>query len=232
MHAVEFYWDPMCPFAWVTSRWLAKVEAQGIACVDWRFISLRILNEGKDYERDFPPGYATLHGKGLRMLRVAAAVRERHGAEAMGPIYTAFGESIWDRPYVRGAVEQMAGIAEHAHLCEVLASCGFEPDLAAAADDDRFDDEVRVSTERALSLAGRDVGTPVIAVDPPEGPAFFGPVISEVPDDTDAVALWDAVMTLARWPSFAELKRSLRTMPRLPLLTRPVDAAAAAHASG
>jgi 2-hydroxychromene-2-carboxylate isomerase len=221
MHDVEFYWDPMCPFAWVTSRWLAKVEAQGVARVDWRFISLRILNEGKDYERDFPPGYATLHGKGLRMLRVAAAVRERHGAEAMGPLYTAFGVSIWDRPYVRGAVEQMTGIAEEPHLREVLSSCGFDPELAAAADDDRFDDELRGSTERALSLAGRDVGTPVIAVDPPDGPAFFGPVISEVPDDADAVALWDAVMTLARWPSFAELKRSLRTMPRLPLLTRP-----------
>lgn len=221
MQNVEFYWDPMCPFAWVTSRWLVKVEAQRDLQVGWQFISLRFLNDGKDYDRDFPPGYATLHEKGLRMLRVAAAVRAAHGPAAMGPLYTALGESIWNRPYTRGAVEQMTGIADQEHLRDVLASLGHDPALASAADDDAFDDELRASTEAALARAGRDVGTPIIAVDPPDGPAFFGPVISEVPSDEDAVALWDAVMTLARWPAFAELKRSLRELPRLPLLTRP-----------
>jgi 2-hydroxychromene-2-carboxylate isomerase len=221
MQQVEFYWDPMCPFAWVTSRWLVKVEAQTDLAVDWRFISLRILNEGKDYERDFPPGYASLHLKGLRMLRVAAAVRAAAGPAAMGPLYTAFGESIWDRPYVRGAVEQMAGVADPEHLRAVLTSTGHDPALAVAADDDTFDPELRASTETALARAGRDLGTPIIAVDPPTGPAFFGPVISEVPADDEAVALWDAVLVLARWPGFAELKRSLREMPKLSVLTRP-----------
>lgn len=220
MQHVEFYWDPICPFAWVTSRWLVEVEAPRDLSVDWRFFSLHILNEQKNYDRDFPPGYALLHLKGRRMLRVAAAVRESEGAASMGPLYTAFGESIWDRPYQRGALAQMDGIAEPAHLRSVLVSVGLSPDLAAAADDDRFDAELRASTETALARAGDDVGTPVIAIDPPNGPAFFGPVISEVPAGEDAVALWDAVMTLARWPSFAELKRSLREMPRLPLLTR------------
>lgn len=221
MQDVEFYWDPMCPFAWVTSRWLVKVEERIDLRIDWRFISLRILNEGKDYERDFPPGYATLHHKGTRMLRVAAAVRAEAGPAAMGPLYTALGESIWDRPYVRGAVEQMDGIADDDHLRRVLTGLGHDASLAAAADDEVFDAELRESTETALSRAGKDVGTPIIAVDPPTGPAFFGPVISEVPDDDAAVELWHAVMTLARWSGFAELKRSLRTMPRLQVLTRP-----------
>ena len=217
---VEFYWDPMCPFAWVTSRWIAKVEPQLDLEVEWRFISLRFLNERKDYDKDFPPGYVTLHTKGLRMLRVAASVREQQGLAAMGPLYTAFGESIWDRSPVAGR-DTMEGIAEPAHLVAVLTSVGSDASHADAADDDSRDDLLREETALALSRAGRDVGTPIVAVDPPDGPAFFGPVISRVPSDEEAVELWHAVMTLARWPGFAELKRTLREMPQLPLLVRP-----------
>jgi 2-hydroxychromene-2-carboxylate isomerase len=220
MQKVEFYWDPMCPFAWVTSRWIAKVEPQLELEVEWRFISLRFLNEAKDYDKDFPPGYVALHTKGLRMLRVAAAVREKEGLAAMGPLYTAFGESIWDRSPVEGR-DTMEGIAEQPHLVAVLASVGLDPSYAAAADDDAHDGVLREETTTALSRAGRDVGTPIIAVDPPHGPAFFGPVISRVPSDEEAVELWHAVMTLAKWPGFAELKRTLREMPQLPLLARP-----------
>ena len=217
---VEFYWDPMCPFAWVTSRWIAKVEPQLALSVEWRFISLRFLNEAKDYDKDFPPGYVALHSKGLRMLRVAAAVREAEGLEAMGPLYTAFGESLWDRSPVEGR-DSMEGIAAPEHLLAVLATAGFDASYADAADDDSRDALLREETAMALSRAGRDVGTPIIAVDPPDGPAFFGPVISRVPSDEEAVELWHAVMTLARWPGFAELKRTLREMPQLPLLIRP-----------
>ena len=220
MQKVEFYWDPMCPFAWVTSRWIAKVEPQLELEVEWRFISLRFLNEAKDYDKDFPPGYVALHTKGLRMLRVAAAVREKEGLAAMGPLYTAFGESIWDRSPVEGR-DAMDGIAEQPHLVAVLASVGLDPSYAAAADDDARDRVLREETTTALSRAGRDVGTPIIAVDPPHGPAFFGPVISRVPSDEEAVELWHAVMTLAKWPGFAELKRTVREMPQLPLLARP-----------
>jgi len=219
MQMVEFYWDPMCPFAWITSRWIAKVEAQLQLSVDWRFISLRFLNESKDYDRDFPPGYLTLHTKGLRMLRVAAAVRASEGAAAMGPLYTAFGESIWNRAPDPGR-DAMARIGEAEHLAAVLATVGLAGAYAAAADDDAHDALLRAETAAALSRAGRDVGTPVIAVDPPHGPAFFGPVISRVPSDEEAVELWHAVMTLATWPGFAELKRTMREMPQLPLLTR------------
>lgn len=217
MSTVEFYWDPICPFAWITSRWVVEVQAQIGLEVDWRFVALRFLNEGKDYDRDFPPGYIELHTKGLRMLRVAAAVREAEGPGAMGGLYTAFGTSIWDRDPVAGR-DTMAGIAEPAHLRDVLATVGLAPSFATAADSDALDEVLRAETETALSRAGRDVGTPVIAVDPPTGPAFFGPVISRVPEAHEAVALWEAVLTLATWPGFAELKRSLREMPRLRLL--------------
>lgn len=218
MQQVEFYWDPMCPFAWVTSRWVVKVEAQLDVQVDWRFICLRFLNEGKNYDTDFPEGYATLHDKGRRMLRVAAAVRAAHGRDAMGPLYTAFGESIWDRTPKSG-VDAMREIAESAHLEAVLTTVSLDTAFAAAADDEQWDHVLRDETEVALSRAGRDVGTPIIAIDPPDGPGFFGPVISRVPGDDEAVELWHSVLTLARWPGFAEIKRSLREMPQLPLIT-------------
>ena len=211
MQRVEFYWDPMCPFAWVTSRWIAKVEPQLALSVDWRFISLRFLNEGKDYDRDFPPGYLALHTKGLRMLRVAAAVRDAEGSAAMGALYTAFGTSIWDRDPEPGR-DAMSGVAEPAHLAAVLATAGFSAHYSAAADSEHHDALLREETTLALSRVGRGLGTPIVAVDPPDGPAFFGPVISRVPSDAEAVELWNAVMTLATWPGFAELKRSLREM--------------------
>jgi 2-hydroxychromene-2-carboxylate isomerase len=217
MQRVEFYWDPMCPFAWITSRWLARVETKVEMTIDWRFIALAILNEHRDYERDFPPGYPTLHGKGRRMLRVAAAVRAEEGPSAMGPLYSAFGTSIWERQ-APAEGDRMAFIAEPDHLVSVLASVGLPARFATAADDDAFDVELRADTAHALSLVGKDVGTPIIAIDPPDGIAFFGPVISRVPDDDEAVELWNAVTTLARWPGFAELKRTLREMPQLPLL--------------
>ena len=220
MQQIEFYWDPMCPFAWVTSRWIVQVAEKLDMHVDWRFISLRFLNEAKDYDRDFPKGYTDLHMKGLRMLRVAASVRAVEGADAMGPLYTAFGESIWDRSPVSGR-DAMAEIGEPEHVRSVLAGLGIDLRHAAAADEETFDAELRESTTFALTRAGSDVGTPIVAVDPPDGPAFFGPVISRVPDAAEAIELWDAVMTLAKWPGFAEIKRTLREMPQLPLLMRP-----------
>jgi 2-hydroxychromene-2-carboxylate isomerase len=218
MYDIEFYWDPICPFAWVTSRWVTKVAEQRDHRVDWRFIALRILNEDKDYERDFPPGYAALHERGLRMLRVAAAVRGSHGRDPIGPLYTAIGESIWNRVPVPGE-DSFAGIGERAHLERVLTVAGLPVALADAADDDTLDEVLREDTRTALARSGRDLGTPVIVYDPPDGPGFFGPVISRVPTDDESIALWDAVLVLARWPGFAEIKRTLREWPQVPLLT-------------
>lgn len=217
MADVEFYWDPICPFAWITSRWVSIVASRRDLEVDWRFISLRVLNEGRDYERELPPDYLDLHTRGQRMLRVAAAVRRDHGRAAMGPLYTALGESIWDRTRKPG-VGAFAGIGEPEHLREVLARVSLPVELATAADDERLDEDLRADTAAGLERTGGGVGTPIVVYGPPDGPGFFGPVISRVPEPHEAEQLWDAVTLLAQWPGFAEIKRSVRETPQLPLL--------------
>jgi 2-hydroxychromene-2-carboxylate isomerase len=216
MPDIEFYWDPICPFAWITSRWVDKVASLRGLTVDWRFISLRIVNEGRDYATEFPPEYVDLHERGTRMLRVAAAARDAHGRDVVGPLYTALGESIWNRTRQPG-VQAFAGIGDHEHLCAVLASVDLSASLAEAADVDTFDAALRADTAAGLERTGGGVGTPIVAQGT-DGPGFFGPVISRVPDDAEALRLWDAVTLLADWPGFAELKRSAREMPQLPLL--------------
>jgi 2-hydroxychromene-2-carboxylate isomerase len=216
---IEFYWDPICPFAWITSRWISKVAAQRDFRVDWRFISLRFLNEHRDYATEFPVSYLSLHTKGQRMLRVAAAVRAAEGRPAMAALYTAYGESIWHRRRVAG-VDSFDGIADAAHLRSSLQRAGVDASFAAAADQQSYDDELRDEVKTALSRTGPGVGTPVVVFQPPDGLAFFGPVISRIPDDADALRLWDAVLTLGAWPGFAEIKRTMREMPQLPLLER------------
>ena len=212
---IEFFWDPVCPFAWVTSRWVEKVAAQTGYRVDWRFISLRLLNRHKDYATDFPPDYEYFHGAGLRMLRVAAKVRAEMGREQMGPLYAAYGQAYWEQEKGSGMRQRLG---TEAHIRDTLAAAGLPTTFAAAADDTGWDAELEAETELALSRTGRDVGTPIITFEPPDGLSFFGPVISRVPSDADAVTLWNAVITLARFPGFAELKRSLREVPQLRLL--------------
>lgn len=208
MAEVDFFFDPVCPWAWLTSRWVAEVARQRDLTVNWRFIALRILNEDRDYATEFPPGYVEGHTRGLRLLRVAAAVREQAGPGAIGALYEAFGQII----HVEGAE---AKLDDPAQVGAVLTALGLDPDLASAMDDDRYTPVVREETELALSRAGSDVGTPVLTFAPPDGPSFFGPVISRAPAGAEAAELWDAVEHLARFPGFAELKRSLREEPQL-----------------
>lgn len=212
---IEFFWDPVCPFCWITSRWVEKVSAQTGYRVDWRFISLRLLNKDKNYATDFPPEYEQGHTAGLRMLRVAAAVRHDLGREHLGPLVRAYGESYWDR-------EQGSGMRDHLsspeHAKEVLEAAGLPVTYADALDDTSWDAMLDAETELALSRTGRDVGTPILTFRPPDGLSFFGPVISRIPSDEDAVRLWDAVTTLSEFGGFAELKRSLRERPRLRIL--------------
>jgi 2-hydroxychromene-2-carboxylate isomerase len=223
---LHFHFDPVCPFAWITSRWVVQVVEQKQYTVDWRFISLRILNKDKDYERDFPPGYEHGHTAGLRMLRVAAAVREQEGRPAVGDFYSAAGTSIFDRERVPGDDRRWMGADEH--LADMLRSAGLPAELRSAADDPSWDSTIEAETDEALAHTGRDVGTPIIVFRPPDGPSFFGPVISRVPDPADAVALWDSVIHLATFPGFSELKRSLRERPQLRSLGAP-PADAPAH---
>jgi 2-hydroxychromene-2-carboxylate isomerase len=207
---IDFYFDPVCPFAWMTSKWVRLVMAQRDYAVDWRFISLRLVNADVDYDAHFPPEYEAGHTAGLRLLRVAAKARAEHGRAAIGPLYAAFGRRIFDTP---GGAAEPRGTRQFVE--PVLAEAGLPTDLADALDDQAFDPEIQAETAEALTLTGKDVGTPIIHFRPPDGVAFFGPVISRLPSEADAVRLWDHVVGLAGFPGFAELKRSLRERPQL-----------------
>jgi 2-hydroxychromene-2-carboxylate isomerase len=206
---LHFYFDPVCPFAWMTSKWVRQVAAQRDYTVDWRFIALRMVNEKVDYEARFPLEYLGLHIAGLRLLRVAAQVRAEHGRPAVGAYYAALGAAMWDsgRPW---------GDPGSTELVEqVLARAGLPVELTSALDTDSLDEVLRQETHEALALTGKDVGTPILHFQPPDGVAFFGPVISRLPTPAQALELWEHVIALARFPGFAEMKRSLRELPQL-----------------
>lgn len=211
---LHFYFDPVCPFAWMTSKWVRMVAAQRDYRVDWRFVSLRILNAHIDYASHFPPEYEAGHTAGLRLLRMMTRVRAEHGRAAVGSLYEAIGTHIFD---TRHDVDPLTAAAQGAErlVAPLLADAGLPADLVRALDDATLDEQVRAETDEALSLTGRDVGTPILHFQPPEGTAFFGPVISRLPDPDDAITLWDHVIGLAEFAGFAELKRSLRELPQL-----------------
>lgn len=210
---IRFYFDPVCPFAWITSKWVRMVASQREYKVDWRFISLRLINSGVDYDSHFPAGYEEGHTSGLRLLRVAVRIRAEHGRPAVGPFYQAVSTEIFD---TAGSPRMTPGIRGSREFVEpLLAKIGLPAGLADALDDTGWDAEIKADGDEALSLTGKDVGTPIIQFAPPEGTAFFGPVISRLPAPEDAVRLWDYVTGLAGFPGFAELKRSLRERPQL-----------------
>jgi hypothetical protein len=211
---LHFYFDPVCPFAWMTSKWVRMVAAQRDYRVDWRFISLRLLNANVDYASHFPPEYEEGHTAGLRLLQVAALVRAQYGRSAVGPLYEAMGGRIFDTSRDVDPLSA-SGQGSRRMLEPLLRDVGLPAELAEALDDTAFDDEIRAETEEALALTGRDVGTPILHFQPPAGTVFFGPVISRLPGPEEAVELWDHVIALATFPGFAEIKRSLRERPQL-----------------
>lgn len=213
---INFYFDPVCPFAWMTSKWVRMVTAQRDYTVDWRFISLRMVNAGVDYDAHFPPEYEAGHTAGLRLLRVTARARAEYGREAVGPLYAAMGAHIFDsEPSASDDIPSRDHRGSRSFVEPILAEVGLPTTLAEALEDASFDLEIRAETDEALTLPGKDVGTPIIHFEPPAGVAFFGPVISRLPGEDDAVRLWDHVLGLAGFPGFAELKRSLRELPQL-----------------
>ena len=213
---INFYLDPVCPFAWMTSKWVRIVMAQRDYTVDWRFISLRMVNADVDYDAHFPPEYEAGHTAGLRLLRVAAKARAEQGREAVGPLYAAFGAYIFDsEPDTSDDIPTRDHRGTRGFVEPILVEAGLPLELADALDDTSFDPEIRAETDEALTLTGKDVGTPIIHFEPPTGVSFFGPVISRLPSEDDAVRLWDHVVGLASFPGFAELKRSLREQPQL-----------------
>jgi hypothetical protein len=192
----DFWFDPLCPFAWVTSRWIGEVEAVRDIKTIWHVMSLSVLNEG----RDLDAGYRELMDRGWGPVRVIIAAKEQHGDEVVKPLYDAMGTLI----HVGG--EKDFGIV----ISKALAECGLPASLADAATTDAFDTQLRASHEEGISLVGQDVGTPVVAFN---GIAFFGPVLTRIPRGEQAGQLWDATVTLASYPHFFEIKRSRTESP-------------------
>lgn len=207
---LDFFFDPVCPWAWITSRWVVDVSDQRDYEVDWRFISLWILNENttKDW---YTPQYRAGHYLGHQGLRIGDAIRlGESDPSAVGRWYTAVGTAL----HVR-AERKQARADSLAWYRGLLDSAGFDASYVGAADDELHDEHIRRDTELALSRAGDDVGTPILTFHPgiETEASFFGPVISKAPTGAEALALWDAVETLATMSGLAELKRSNRLAP-------------------
>lgn len=190
------WFDPTCPWAWMTSRWLGEVAGTRGFDVDWRVMSLAILNEG----RDLPEEYAKRMPRSLRLTRLVIAARETAGEQVVKPLYDALGSRI--HPGERRDFDAI--------VVEALAEVGLDP--ALAEETDAYDAQLRASHQEAIDLVGDDVGTPVVSVD---GVAFFGPVVSPAPTGDEALRLFDGVVAAASVPGFFELKRSRTVGPLL-----------------
>lgn len=188
---VDFWFDPACPWAWITSRWIHEVTALRPIDVRWHIMSLAVLNEDKD----IPADYAERVKQTLGAVRVLAAAKDKYGEEVLGTLYTELGRRFHDEGRDRGLDT----------IAEAFTAAGLDPALAAAHDSDEYDEEIRRSHGEGIDLVGQEVGTPVIAV---EGTAFFGPVVSPIPRGEAAARLWDGVLLVAGTDGFFELKRS------------------------
>jgi 2-hydroxychromene-2-carboxylate isomerase len=222
---LHFYFDPVCQFAWMTSKWVRIVMAARDYRVEWRLISLRMVNEHIDYDAHFPPDYEAYHNAGLRMLRVAARTRAELGPQALDVLQASFGAHIFDRPPWRDMQERTDTVGQPTQVAAILAQAGLPAEFVESLDDASWDAEIAAETTQARAMTGKDVGTPILHVDPPGGVAFFGPVISRLPTSDQAVELWDHVVGLARFGGFSELKRSLREQPQLEVFGNSTNAA-------
>ncbi|HXD27458.1 MAG TPA: DsbA family protein [Arthrobacter sp.] len=194
---VDFWFDPICPFAWATSRWILEVEKVRDIEVNWHVMSLAVLNEDKDIDEDYRKGLESAWGP----VRVVIAAAAAHGQDVVGKLYTAMGELI-----------HYEGVKDRAEVIDrALERVGLPADLARAADTDDHDQALRASHEEGISKVGQDVGTPVVGLN---GTAFFGPVITRVPTGEEAARLFDASVTLASFPYFFEIKRTRTENPQ------------------
>ena len=197
---VDFYWDPICPWCWITSRWMVAVGRQKQIHVNWKLFSLKKINQ----DRDIPEHYKILHQMGLRALRVAAAVSKEYGNDGLAKLYTVMGTRYH---------HDNEDIDEPDILEDILKSCGFPAQLADAVDEAAWDKIIAADMDQAVAKVGTDVGVPLIVLDGGKGPGFFGPVFSPAPTGKPAVAFWDAIIVAGRTPGFFELKRTRETDP-------------------
>ncbi len=189
---VDFWFDPLCPWAWITSRWMLEAEKVRPITARWHVMSLAVLNESKE---DLPEGYKERLQQAWGPVRVCIAAEQKYGPEVLLPLYTAIGTRFHDQKAERDRETIVAAIAE----------AGLPAELIDALDSTDYDEAVRASHKDGMDRVGYDVGTPVISV---EGTSFFGPVISPIPRGEAAGKLWDGVVLVAGTDGFFELKRS------------------------